>query len=161
PAPAPAPAAAPADPNALVAQSEKAARTGNLEEAIPLLERALAVDPNHRIALYLLAARSSDRGSELDRPRSSPFYLAAGRALRRLRDTARDLNDDERALLGAALYNEACTYAVENQRDKAMASLAEAIDAGFDQPDLVAEDEELASIRKAPGFAELSRKIEK
>jgi thiol-disulfide isomerase/thioredoxin len=143
-----------------VAQAEKAGRADNLEEAIRLLDQALAAEPNHRAALYLRAAASTEQASARERPQSTDDYLAAGRAMRRLRDTYKDLNAQEHDLLRAVLYKEACAYAVGGQPDKALNSLSEAIDAGFDQAGPLAEDPELAPIRKLPRFAELSRAIE-
>src|SRR5205823_4461105 len=57
--------------------------------------------------------------------------------------------------------NEACTYAVQNQPEKALDALGEAIDAGFAQLELLAQDEELAPLRSSPRFQELARKLEK
>jgi thiol-disulfide isomerase/thioredoxin len=154
------PPAQPAKPDALVEQAEQAARRGELETATKLLDQAIAAEPGHRNALVLLALYSEERAGELERPASSVYYFKAGQAVRALQRTYKDLNPQERELIGPFLYNEACTYAVQNETDKALDSLAEALDAGFAQADLIAEDEELAALRSSPRFAALARKAE-
>ena len=52
-------------------------------------------------------------------------------------------------------YNVACGYALLGRKDEAIAELARAIDAGFDHPDAVASDEDLAGLRDDPRFREL------
>jgi thiol-disulfide isomerase/thioredoxin len=155
------PAATPATPDGLVTQAEAAARSGRVDQALGLLERALAAEPAHRKALFLVAEWAQKRATELERPASSPYYIKSAEALRTLRNSYKDLSTHEYEVLAPVLYNEACTYALQNQPEKALDALAESIDAGFAEADLMAEDAELASIRSAPRFAELTRKIEK
>jgi thiol-disulfide isomerase/thioredoxin len=151
---------APAGPDALVGQAEANANRGNLDEAIRLLERALAAEPAHRKALFLLARIDQIRASDLERPEAPSLYLRAAVAIRKLCDTYKDLNPAERELRAVALYNEACTYAVQGQSDKALDTLAESIDAGFVNAEQIAVDEDFEKIRKSPRFAELARNVE-
>jgi thiol-disulfide isomerase/thioredoxin len=153
--------AVPSGPDELVAEAERKARGNDLEEAIRVLEQALKVEPNHRKALQMLAIFTSERAADQDRPQSSPLYLRSAQAMRRLRDTHPDLDAQERTFLSIALYNEACTYAVENQPEKALDALAGALDAGLASVDLLANDPELDSIRKSPRFATLMEQAER
>ena len=52
-----------------------------------------------------------------------------------------------------ALYNEACSYALLGQADRAIASLKDAIDAGWDDTEKIAEDSDFDPIRSDPRFA--------
>jgi thiol-disulfide isomerase/thioredoxin len=155
------PAAKPMTPDVLVGEAETAARAGKMEQALLLLDQALAGDPTHRKALVLEAEWAQKRAIEMERPASSPYYLKSAKALRKLHATYKDLNSQEQEALAPVLYNEACTYAVGNQPEKALDVLAESIDAGLTDTDLLAEDEELASIRSTARFGELTRKIER
>jgi thiol-disulfide isomerase/thioredoxin len=147
--------ASPSSPDGLVGRAEKSAADGDLEEAIRLLDQALKADPNHRKALFVLAVVTQERGNDLDRPRSSPLFLRSAEAIRRLREVSGNLTPQESEFYGGYLYNEACTYAIEGQHEKALDVLAESVEAGFGQVDVVAADPELASIRKLPRFAGL------
>ena len=151
----------PATPDALVDQAEKIAISGNLDEAIRLLEQALAVQQDHRKALFLLARLAQEGGNEKEQPAKSSLYIQSARAIRKLRDTYKDLSPLERQHVVPLLYNEACSYALEGQPEKALDALADAIEAGFDQPEQVATDDDLVSIRKTPRFAELRRKLDR
>ena len=62
-----------------------------------------------------------------------------------------DLGPGERLALSSALYNEACVHALDGQAPKALGALAEAIDAGFDLPELLETDPDFASLRHCPG----------
>jgi thiol-disulfide isomerase/thioredoxin len=145
----------------LVSQAEKAATNGDLEGEIRLLEQALKVEPDHRKALFMLAEVIQQRAANLVRPRNSPLYLQSARAIRRLRETYKTLTPQERQVLATLLYNEACTFAIEDQPEKALDSLAESIDAGFALRDKLATDKELDPIRKSPRFEELMKRVER
>jgi beta-lactamase regulating signal transducer with metallopeptidase domain/tetratricopeptide (TPR) repeat protein len=54
-----------------------------------------------------------------------------------------------------ALYNAGCSYALAKQTAKAVATLREAYDEGFDDPEQFAEDTDLNSLRADPGFQKL------
>jgi beta-lactamase regulating signal transducer with metallopeptidase domain len=51
-----------------------------------------------------------------------------------------------------ALYNAACSYSLAGMKREAIESLAAALEAGFDRPDLVSSDSDLDAIRGEPGF---------
>jgi thiol-disulfide isomerase/thioredoxin len=145
----------------LVDEAMRAAQKGDLKEATALLEQAVKAEPKNRNALFWLARAYQQGALELERPQSSPLLLKSAQMMRTLRDAYKnDLNEQEKFLLAVALYNEACTYAVEKKKDKAIASLTEATDSGFTRLDLLDEDEELASIRETPEFQKLKKRTE-
>jgi thiol-disulfide isomerase/thioredoxin len=145
----------------LVDEARRAAQKGDLKQATELLEEAVKAEPENRNALYWLARVCQERAVEMDRPQSTPLLLKSAQAMRALRDAhKKDLTEQEAFLLGVVLYNEACSYAVDKKKDKAIASLAEAIDSGFNQPDLLDQDEDLASIRDTPEFQKLKKEAE-
>ena len=100
------------------------------------------------------------RADELDPPLRASRYIRAGDLIRRLRDTYKDLTAQEREVVAPYLYDEACTYALEGKPEKAMDTLADAVDSGLDVPEMVATDGDLDSIRKLPRFADLLKKLE-
>jgi thiol-disulfide isomerase/thioredoxin len=150
----------PATPDALVERAEAVSARGDLDEAIRLLQKALTVQPNHRRALYLLARLSHIRGYEMDMAVRSRLYIQSAEAIRKLRDAYPDLSPQERELVPPLIYDEACSFALEGQPEKALGRLAEAIDAGLEDPEMVIADPDFASLRKLPRFTELIRKLE-
>lgn len=57
---------------------------------------------------------------------------------------------------GIAVYNIACCHAIMGDADAAIAALRDAFDAGFNQPELMAEDPDLRSLRDDPRFQKLA-----
>ncbi|MBV8556853.1 MAG: redoxin domain-containing protein [Planctomycetaceae bacterium] len=144
----------------LVDRAVNTARGGDLPGAITMLEQAVKLEPNNRVALYFLSLLTQERSREFQRPTNSSFLLQSADAIRRLRAAHPDLHDDEAQLLRVAFYNEACTYAVEGKLDKALAALSDAFDAGFLMVKQIRSDHELDPLRKLPRFQELEQAIE-
>ena len=48
---------------------------------------------------------------------------------------------------GTAYYNAGCSYALADQKGRAIDALKESVNEGFDRPDLFAEDSDLNSLR--------------
>jgi thiol-disulfide isomerase/thioredoxin len=151
----------PLTPDALVDQAEKKLARSDLENAIQLLEQALAKQPDHRKGLYLLAEACETRATEMDPPLGGAQYIRAGELIRKLRDNYTDPSARERQAMVQCFYNQACAYALEGQPEKALDSLADAIDAGLSAHAMAAADDDFQSIRKLPRFEELLQKLEK
>ena len=64
-------------------------------------------------------------------------------------------------MIPPALFQEARTYAAENKPDQALATLAEAIDAGFSHVEALRTDPALKSLRNSPKFQELVGRVER
>jgi thiol-disulfide isomerase/thioredoxin len=142
----------------IIDDAKRAAQKGDMKQAMELLEQAVKTEPENRTALFLLAIVRQQRASELERPKNSSLLLKSAQAMRTLRDAhKKDMTEQEKFVLNMTLYNEACTFAVEKKKDKAIATLKEAIDSGFNRLDLLDEDEELASIRDSPEFQKLKK----
>ncbi|HEX4439640.1 MAG TPA: M56 family metallopeptidase [Thermoanaerobaculia bacterium] len=56
-----------------------------------------------------------------------------------------------------AYYNQACAYAQNGDKDRAFDSLRKALDAGFDQPDTLAKDDDLENLHGDPRFSALKK----
>jgi thiol-disulfide isomerase/thioredoxin len=138
---------------------------GKFDEAIAGAEETLKTKPEDRQALATLVLATQTKASRMgeDRKASSGIYFKSATAARKLRGTFKNLTPPESALTAQALYNEACALAREGQGDRAMASLAEAFDAGFQEVSLFETDGDLDSLRARPDFQEfrkgISRKI--
>jgi tetratricopeptide (TPR) repeat protein len=59
--------------------------------------------------------------------------------------------------VGTSLYNEACALSRAGEKRAALDLLQKALDAGFDQPDIFRNDDDLDSVRDDPRFAEIVR----
>lgn len=145
----------------LLEQARKNLEQGELKAAASDAEVALRDQPNDREALQFMAEAAQRYAQSLTRPESSKWYLMSANAARALRASYPDLSADDRRYFPAALYNEACTYAVNGESDLALKSLKEAFDAGFNAVDQLDEDPELDSLRKLPAFQQLQRDIER
>ncbi|HSP93353.1 MAG TPA: M56 family metallopeptidase [Thermoanaerobaculia bacterium] len=59
--------------------------------------------------------------------------------------------------VGTSLYNEACALSRAGQTRAALDTLQKSLDAGFDQPDIFARDDDLDNVRDDPRFAAIQR----
>ncbi len=64
---------------------------------------------------------------------------------------------DQGYRVGTSLYNEACALSRGGQTRAALDLLQKSLDAGFDQPDLFARDDDLDNVRDDPRFAAIER----
>jgi thiol-disulfide isomerase/thioredoxin len=153
-----------ADADATFKQAELALKNRDLDGALKKVEEALVADRKHRGALLLLVAILQDQGQlagslQQVRQRNESFLKSATVA-RRLREAHPNLNPGEKAMLATALYNEACALTLANDTDKAIRSLNEALDAGFQNTKLLETDPDLASIRGKSSFRDLQKRTE-
>ena len=87
-------------------------------------------------------------GVGLDLLRSDEYDLAA---------QAYQQAIDRKYRMGTAYYNQACAYALGGDKDRAFDALRRALDAGFDQPDTLAHDDDLENLHGDPRFAALKK----
>ena len=64
---------------------------------------------------------------------------------------------DQGYRVGTSLYNEACALSRAGQTRAALDVLEKSLDAGFDQPDMFAKDDDLDNVRDDPRFAAIQR----
>jgi len=147
------------------------AARGNEAGARAWYERALAVDPTYPHVYRRLADLYYDRK---DWARALEYYRRVLSALPRHFEAAIQAGNSARFLgdtVAAAAhytaagtmrpdswippYNLACLRAVTGDPTAALALLGEAVDRGFRSTALLAENEDLATLRAAPGFGEL------
>jgi thiol-disulfide isomerase/thioredoxin len=151
-----------ADADRIVKEAELAIKSRDLDGAAKKAEEALAADPKHREALVLLAAIYQDKAqvaqSSQQTPQRNEFFLKSGQIAHRLREAHPNLNPREKNLVATCLYNEACALALAMDTDKAIASLSQAVDAGFPQLALLESDSDLASIRNKSAFRDIQKR---
>jgi len=90
-------------------------------------------------------------------PESGEGYFDIGRELLRvdrydLAAQAFQTSADKGYRVGTSLYNQACALSLDGKKDAAIASLQKSLDAGFDQPDIYAHDDDLDNVRSDPRF---------
>jgi beta-lactamase regulating signal transducer with metallopeptidase domain/tetratricopeptide (TPR) repeat protein len=59
--------------------------------------------------------------------------------------------------VGASLYNQACALSQDEKVGPALDMLQKALDAGFDQPDLLEKDDDLDNVRSDPRFSQIAQ----
>ena len=87
-------------------------------------------------------------------------WYQVGSRLLRLRDFDRATSALTQAVehlsnRGSAMYNLACTYALKGDRALGLEWLEKSINAGFDSPDKLRDDPDIASLRGEPRFKEI------
>jgi len=161
---------APADADApektvdqLMQEVQQLAQKQDIDGMMRVLREAHKVDPKHRQVLFLLCnvlQYQAGMASQTGKPEEAyPKYLEGAGYARTLRDTYQDLQPGETGLVSNMLYNEACANGVGDDADKAMASLKEAVDAGFEDADQLAGDSDLALLHDRADFKELQEKL--
>jgi tetratricopeptide (TPR) repeat protein len=151
----------------LIAQAGRALGVGvpnpgqprDLEKAIELLEKALAQEPKNRVALALIVQCTEEHAMEIAQQgleeKGYKLFLKSAEYLRRWRETGAPLSDREKELAALVYYNEACAFAVLNEPEKAIASLADAFDAGFNNLNHLDKDSDLNSLRDRDDYKKL------
>jgi thiol-disulfide isomerase/thioredoxin len=152
---------APATAEEAVKKGLELANKNELVAATEQFDLAHKLDPKNRQALYFVAAVRLIRAEQTPEGKDqSALFLRSAEAARKLRDLAgKEIRPQEKGLIGRALYKEACALAKDNQADKAMASLNEAVDAGFSDGKAMAADDDLKSLRSRPEFPRLVEKV--
>jgi thiol-disulfide isomerase/thioredoxin len=132
---------------------------GDLIGAIALVEQAAAAEPANRTAQAQAANALNQLGLQLvnsgDRDGGYATFIKAGTVARVLQKNFSDLNEAERGAIANCLYNEACAHGVGNRPEQALASLKDAVAAGFADASLIGSDADLAVIRDLPEFKDL------
>jgi|GEM_PF-399484 len=149
-----------ANPDQLFDEAQRAAGMGNLGLAAELLESVIKLKPDHREGLFLLAAIEQERAQSLDRAKSTGPMLHSADLMRQLQSKVQTLTRSETDLLRIALYNEAVAWAAREKPEKALASLEDAVEAGFASRELLKTDKELGPIRNDPRFETLLKKVD-
>jgi Flp pilus assembly protein TadD len=95
-------------------------------------------------------------------PKSGEPYFDMGRELLRadrydLAAQAFQTSADRGYRVATSLYNQACALSLDGKKDAAIDLLRRALDAGFDQPDLFRDDDDLDNVRGDARFAALEK----
>jgi beta-lactamase regulating signal transducer with metallopeptidase domain/tetratricopeptide (TPR) repeat protein len=98
-------------------------------------------------------------------PKSGEPYFDIGRELLRvdrydLAAQAFQVSFDRGYRTSTSLYNGACALALDGKKEAALDLLARSLDAGFDQPDLFENDDDLDSLHGDPRFEALARQAQ-
>ncbi len=144
------------EPTGPLADAQNDVRAGKFDDAIAKVKAILKQAPDDRAAMGALAviyeAKGETKVKNLDA--RLPAFLAAADASRALRGKFKPLGPRESMVVIKSLYNAACSLALANRGDEAMAVLREAFDAGFSDLAVFENDTELDSLRKRPDFIE-------
>ncbi len=148
--------------NDIMRDAQTKASDGDLDGAIALIEKAKSLEPDEpRIGLILIRAMQA-RASELinddKRLDANPYFYKSAVLVRELNgDAAKMFGRDA----GAVIYKEASAFAVDGNTEKALASLNEAIERGYEEFEAMRNDPDFESLRKNSAFVALLEKHEK
>ncbi len=163
-------AVAPSKAEALYTQAVAARRREDLDAAIDLAEKALVEDPELVMCRVRLTEWLQEKGFPLSKSKrwdeAAPLFLRSAKLARTLKGQ-KDPFTDIPGILVTSVYNEACAYSMTGEKEKALASLEEALELGFldrefAQPpspkELFLSDPDLDSLREEKRFEELRAK---
>jgi len=127
------------------------------EKALALAEKALKLEPDNTSVLFLAAQLSQNLGMTRvqaggDRKTANEFLIRSADFMRRIQKTDSELANVEKQIMNLTFYNEACAYATNGENQKAMASLVDAVEAGFDDIRLIDSNTDLADLRTTSEF---------
>ncbi len=133
----------------------------DFEEALKITESALEKQPNNLQFLFTAANFSQRTAKQLavkpgvDRKVANVFFLKSAAFVRKVRKVQGDQGGVPVAFLTDIFYNEACAHATNGNKEKALASLKEALEGGFVDLALPQTDPDLDSLRDLPEFASI------
>lgn len=172
--------AVPNEPYLMARAGHELARLGRFEKAVATTEKALELDPNNAYTILELSGRLIDAGQLKDaiewlkplseRPDATgEVHLRLGYALMETDqldaaevalNTAleRATHPSEWRTKGRVYYDLAKIWARRRNSDRAVAALRQAIDAGFQRPDIFRVDRDFVPLRRDPRFIEVLRR---
>lgn len=143
-------------------EAGKYLRQNDLAGVVKTLEEALPDNQTDANLLLTLAQFSSKLASvdpqkpNFERHRKAAEYMRQGLKANPVLAGIPTL----RSQAGPIYYNEACALAVDNQPEKALKSLDEAVEFGFKDLALMERDTDLKSVRELAGYAAFKTKAE-
>lgn len=150
---------APKTLNDFVREAQEKAQTGDLDGAGAVLKEAVEALPDDPIALATYCNFSFRIGQQqIETGEEEAGYaklLAAGENARKLL-TMEGADDNLKQLAGYCLYFEATAHGHAEDADKAIASLTEAFENGFDDMDTLLGQKELAFLKDNADFQALT-----
>jgi len=144
----------------LVGKAREAFQDERFDEAVDFMRQAHEAAPDD-LNVCMMAAqvftRIAHQKAEEDREQANELFIESANLVRQALKSD-ELPEEAKPMLASFIYNEACAYALQGESDRALASLGEAFEMGFEDVDLVSEDADLASIRDNPRFKDLVTK---
>lgn len=142
----------------------EAAETQGALAGLQMLEKELAGSPSRETEFtYANMAQGHAyrlRVEKQDIEGAAPYFQKSAEVLRKIKQANPELTTQEKELLKAALYNEACSLARQGDTERAMQVLEEAVENGNQDAAWIRGDEDLKSLRALPAFDALLRKLE-
>lgn len=96
-----------------------------------------------------------------DRENGYADYETSGELWRKIKSANPDLNSQDAAAYGTAIYNLGCALSLKNETEPAIAALREAVEAGFSQLNLIQTDSDLNNLRETASFKAFVEEIPK
>jgi hypothetical protein len=122
-------------------------------------ERGLAKWPDdrglHRAAIAWNQRRAMSLAHSGETLLARRYFSKSGQQAETFQTQFADLSEEDRKLVSGVLYNQGCSQALAGDAESAMASLQDAVRAGFQDVKLLQTDPDLASLRELPEFAAL------
>jgi thiol-disulfide isomerase/thioredoxin len=142
-----------------IAEAQKHQRAGKTDDAIAALREAARLEPQNKSLALGLSQLIQQHAGQLaqtgELKRAYPMFVESAEIARKTIGDPKNANANEKKFLANVLYNEACGLAMTGDPAKALNSLREAFEAGFDDIGLANRDEDLTEVRKLPEFKTL------
>lgn len=141
---------------------QEAAR-GDFKDAVELLAEVHKDFPDEigvTLAYITSTQQLAAQLSDVKRVDGNEWYYKSAKVAREVMNSD-ELPEAAKDLIATAIYNEACSYGVDGEKDKAMKVLKEAFDYGFDKYELASEDSDFGDLLETDEFKELVANAEK
>lgn len=158
------PVTTPSDVEGVVKQAIEMYKAGDLSQAVTTVQQGLQAHPDSRELSIMLA--KVQQGAAIQTLQTSgekaagPLFLAGAELARQLQKKFQPLDADEQALIAQSLYYGACFLAKGNKLAEAQNFLAESVDAGFDDLNLIDSDADLNPLREQPAYEPWRKEID-
>ena len=152
------------DPQEVMDEVRELLQAGEPKKALAKIEALVKQQPEHRNARLIAAQLNHMVGMEIaqneKREDANKFLFTCAAHMRAVHKQAEGkLEPRIAALYATAIYNEACSLAVEGKKEKALQVLEESIDAGFEELEVLEKDEDFKSVAGEAKFKELVEKL--
>ncbi len=138
-----------------LAAVQRLIRNGEEEDALDLLREIYddgqQNNPSVSVNLVALMQQIGIQKAQEDRKSGNELFYDAGKIARKILADPQ-LPEQARSIMASAIYNEACTYAIDGDNEKALASLKESFEAGFDDFELASSDTDFGDLLKSDEF---------
>ena len=141
-----------------IAAVQRLLRNGEDEDALDLLQEIYDDGQQDNLIVAVnfisLMQRIGLQKAQEDRKSGNEMFYKSAKIARRLLEKD-DLPARAKNQMSSVIYNEACTYAIDGKNEKALKTLKESLELGFDNFELASTDPDFGDLRETDEFKKI------